>query len=242
MSLPKIFIGGDSWACGEWPAYESISVVHCGIEDYFIKDGHVVFNTARGGASNKHSISMLETELNNKFAVGDLIVWVQTDPIRNLRPYDTISYQLEQAGGVLNLMKQILVEDYARLNTIAQRINNTIYLVGGLLSIQQDQLTEYPKLNCLVESWPKLLVGTKPEYTQPDWSRYSILDSDWKIDHIDFDSFKNTNMVREIVDELYVMNTNRRVYQDPIFYPNGTHPNREGHQILYNLIKEKLNL
>ena len=45
-----------------------------------------------------------------------------------------------------------------------------------------------------------------------------------------------------IIDELHKLDSYKIIFNDPIFYPDGAHPNREGHKVLYDFIKEKLNL
>ena len=80
--MSKIFIGGDSWGCGEWTEQ---TVSHKGVEQYFINDNYTVFNSSEGGSSNKFSIDRLDKDLRDYYISGDIIIWIQTDPIRDLR-------------------------------------------------------------------------------------------------------------------------------------------------------------
>lgn len=233
MSKPKIFIGGDSWACGEWPDGPSLHAVHQGVEAYFAEDGYTVINTARGGSSNKDSISLLASTTNELFALGDIIIWVQTDPIRNIA-FDQLSKQVEQAGGIVSLMRELVQQDYSRLNHLTLKYNCPVYAIGGLYSIQKDLLARYPRVQCLVESWIGLLVA--------DWTESALLDSTWTVDDLHLNTFKDQQLAGRCIDELTQLERNRSVYQNPIFHPNGNHPNREGHRILYNYIKERLEL
>lgn len=226
MSKPKIFIGGDSWACGEWPEGPSLHASHKGLEEYFIQDGYSVINTARGGASNHDSVSLLSSAVKSFYSDNDIVIWVQTDPIRNVK--QQLAKAVEQAGGIARLMRKLAQEDYARLD----RLLIPVHAVGGLYNIQLDLLP--PNVHCLAESWVRLLV--------PSWNEQAILDSDWTVDDVQLSTFKDQELVKQCIDELIQMTSNRAVYNNTIFHPNGNHPNREGHRILYNYIKERLEL
>ena len=80
----KILIGGDSWGCGEWGYTNGIyNVLHKGVEQYFLDDGHSVKNTSRGRSSNNDSIIRIKNELDEST---DYIIWFQSDPLRDCRP------------------------------------------------------------------------------------------------------------------------------------------------------------
>jgi hypothetical protein len=85
---PKIFISGDSWGCGEWTYFTPpimSTVAHKGLEQYFIDDNYTVFNSSKGGSSNEFSIVRLSKDLQEYYSSGDIILWIQSDPIRDLR-------------------------------------------------------------------------------------------------------------------------------------------------------------
>ena len=234
MSTPRIFIGGDSWACGEWPEGPSLHTIHKGIEEYFVQDNYQVINTARGGASNQDSISLLFSTA--PVTPSDIIIWVQTDPIRNLS-FTELPIRLEQAGSIRQLMQELAIEDYQHLRQLANQYHCQVHCVGGLYSIQQELIAD--PVSCLVESWVRLLV---PDYACNNWANYAILDSNWTIDHLELGRFKDQLVVSCCIDEMLELESNRQVFKHPIFFPNGNHPNREGHRILYNYIKERLKL
>lgn len=227
MSKPKIFIGGDSWACGEWPEGPSLHAAHKGLEEYFKQDNYQVINTARGGASNHDSVSLLSSAVKTFYSNNDIVIWIQTDPIRNVS-LDQLPSAVEQAGGINPLMRQLAQKDYNRLDQLLL----PVYAIGGLYSIQQDLLP--PNVTCLIESWVGLLDST--------WTESAILDSNWTVDDLHLEIFKEQSLVKLCINELTQLTANRQVYNDPLFHPNGNHPNREGHRILYNYIKERLKL
>ena len=226
---PQIFIGGDSWGTGEQP-----DLTHLGLEQYFRESGYTVFNLSKRGAGNRDSINLLLENLKINYQPGDYIFWIQSDPIRNLRPYDRLPEQLDSAGSLQNLIDQLLTKDYDQLQMLGRRFNSTVHLIGGLSSIKESLVTERPRLNSLVVSWVKLLVGD--HYPTVDWSKFSICNSDYTIK--DF----GNNPEPSLVDELYELDQNKRVFQHALFRPDRSHPNREGHKILYNYIKERLEL
>ena len=229
MSLPNIFIGGDSWGVGELPALE-----HLGLEQYFQEAGFQVYNAAVRGAGPRDSIGLLLETLKLHYQPDDYIFWIQSDPIRDLRPYTELPEQVDQAGGLRNLMHQLLSQDYDHLHSVGRRFKSKIYLIGGLTSVVETLVQSRPRLNTLVTSWVELLVSN--QYPDIDWSTFCIWNSDYTIEHF------GSNPSAQVVDELYEFDQNRRVFRHPVFKPDGFHPNREGHLILYNHIREKLKI
>lgn len=229
MSLPKIFIGGDSWGVGELPTLD-----HRGLEQYFQEAGFQVHNASVRGASPRDSIGLLLETLKLHYQPNDYIFWIQSDPIRDLRPYTDLSEHVTQAGGLRNLMHQRLSDDYNYLHTVGRRFDTKVYLIGGLTSVVESLVQSRPRLNMLVTSWVELLVSDR--YSNIDWPTFCIWNSDYTIDHF------GSNPSTQLVDELYEFDQNRQVFQHPLFKPDGCHPNREGHRILYNYIRERLKI
>jgi hypothetical protein len=227
--MPQIFIGGDSWGTGELPELK-----HKGLEQYFREDGYTVFNSSTRGASNRDSVGLLLESLKLNFKPDDLVFWIQTDPVRNLRPYVDLPKELDQAGSLRRLMTQLLSKDYDRLHSIARRFDTKIYMIGGLTSLDVELLTARPRLHNLITSWVELLVST--EYVGTDWRNFSICNSDYTIKNF------GNNLSKELVEELYAFDQNRRVFDNRLFHPDGFHPNREGHRMLYMSIKNNLNI
>lgn len=227
--MPQVFIGGDSWGTGELPKLE-----HLGLEQYFREDGYTVFNSSLRGSSNHDSISQLLETLKVHYQPGDYIFWIQSDPIRNLRPYTELPQHLINAGSLKQLMSQLIETDYTRLTQVARRFNTVIHLIGGLTSVAESLIANRSRLNNLVTSWVELLVGD--QYPGTDWSNFSICNSDYTIK--DFGTVPDPLLV----DELYEFDQNKKVFRNRLFHPDGFHPNRYGHQILYNNIKESLKL
>ena len=236
--MPQIFISGDSWGTGELP-----DLIHLGLEQYFCEDGYTVFNSSTRGASNRDSVSLLLENLKLHYQSGDLIFWIQTDPIRNLNPMmdDAIlPNELARAGGLVSLMTQLLAVDYDRLHSTARRFNAQVYLIGGLHCVNLDLATARPRLQCLVQSWPRLLVESM--YPKLNWRNFRLYTGGWTVDNLHLEELHDLDLAGIIIDELYEMDQNEQVFQNKIFHPDGRHPNREGHHILYKYIKERLEL
>ena len=87
----SILIAGDSWGCGEWDLLPNgkYCVTHKGIEQYFIDNGDIVTNISIGGGTNQNSVFQLQQQLSNM--TFNCIIWFQTDPLRDLRPYATFN-------------------------------------------------------------------------------------------------------------------------------------------------------
>ena len=255
-NTPSIFISGDSWGCGEWPSSKPHKIInknaileHRGLEQYFIEDNFLVFNSSVGGGSNNDSIQSLQFNLEKYFKNGDIILWVQTDPIRDLRPYTDLTNQIKKENGIFALANKLLIENYTMLNDLAIKYNTHVHLIGGLSSIKPILVNNYNKLITLLLSWPQLLMQHKTEYFQIDYENFGEWGHDWSLDSINLSTLMNSGKLPfdidfsgKIIDELHKLDSYKIIFNDPIFYPDGAHPNREGHKVLYDFIKEKLNL
>ena len=113
-SAADIVIIGDSWGCGEWG--QNV-VTHTGLEQYLTDAGYVVTNLSKGGSSISYAIQALKNYLTTQNT--DIVLFVQTDPIRSLSPYTNLTQAIKQSGSVKNLAKEILLNSYRQLNDIA---------------------------------------------------------------------------------------------------------------------------
>lgn len=243
----KVFITGDSWGCGEWTRNDTDGwISHKGLEQYFIDDGHMVFNSSAGGSSNTAAIDRLSVNLAAQFTPGDYIFVFQTDPIRNLRSRlseynkSVLTAAIQKADGVENLILDLIRTDYDKLNTVAQEHNAVIYVIGGLCNINLRLIKEFEFLLPLVPSFSHMLVGHMPEYVTLN-EESVVLDPDWTIHDIDINSYDYA-LQTKIVKELHKHKENSIISREEIFYPDGVHPNRHGHKILFDYIKNTLAL
>ena len=211
----KILIGGDSWGLGEWPQETN----HRGIWQYFEEDGHEVVIKALPGQSNKTSISHMCNYVNGNY---DYVFWFQSDPLRDLRPYDDFGNTIKNYDDLITQSNIILDKNYKELN---DRSNCKIYCIGGCSKLNVELISEYKNLIPFIESLTELiLVDYKhPEIWHGDWINYVERLDESVIDFLLPNKMKQDSLSE--VDEY-------REY----FWPDGSHPNRYGHKVLYDFI------
>ena len=261
---PTIFILGDSWGCGEWKRSPKIqdSIEHLGLEQFFNDDGYTVINKSKPGGANSDSILILENIFQTMYKAGDYIFLILTEATRSFgKNFKQLKDELNKHNGLFELQLHVLNKDLESLNQLAEQYNSTIHLIGGLALIPEST-KQFTTLNNLVKSWPKLLVGdaTWPMWTNKEeiYKQYKEVDFDhfgvwgqWKIDDILINDWLNLSrslpfseeLSEKIINQLLELDSNRLIIENhPVFQPDKAHPNREGHKILFNYIKENLGL
>lgn len=230
----NICIFGDSWGVGEWgfDANNKYTLFHLGITKFFIDQGHNAVNRAAAGSSNNMSLKFMRHE-NLDFY--DYVFWIQTDPLRDLRRESHISgqytdefHQLNTASTLIDKSNQLLDTTYRYLN----QFDRPIYCIGGCSRLNIDLLKKYKNLTPLISSVPEFLY---PEYNHPDiWHSdwlYSIEKNQLSLDNLDI-----LLGYKQKQDLLY-----KEEYKE-FFHPDGAHPNRFGHQRIFDYICKTVNL
>lgn len=226
----KFLIGGDSWGMGVWNdgADSDYKVIHPGLNQLLEESGHTVYNCCRSNSSNSASIRRLAALVKDQYTVGDVIIWFQSDPTRDLRGADMTTALLE-AGSPKQLVKQILNQNYQDLNAI----NKPIHAIGGLCNLDIELLRLYNNIKVLVPSWVYLLVkDLYPEVAQ----RTVLGDVACNIKDVDLNKFTKDQRLL-LVDELHEMNETKHFYVNEMFKPDYRHPNLSGHKILFEKIR-----
>jgi len=221
--MTQILLGGDSWACGEWarpegaPGHVPVEIVHRGIEQYFIDDGFGVVNTAEGGSSNKSAVERLAAVVDDHY---DYVIWIQTDPIRDLRPYDSFNQEFTSYNLLLEYSKQALANTYEKLN----QFGVPVYCMGGCSKLDP-AIDRYQNLVVMIPSLIEFLIPGRaaPEIWTSDWIRK-------------FDRSTNIDMMDRLSKEKWNQDTLDRV---ELFQPDGAHPNRTALRLVYNFIRER---
>jgi len=238
-----IFIGGDSWGCGEWTCVDDVySISHPGLQQHFIDSGYTVVNSSEGNSSNLFSIDRLKNSLTEHYKHGDIILFIQTDSIRDLRPYDlNLSKEIQKFNGIVPLKHNLLQNTYKKLNELGIEFNTKIYVIGGKEDLYLEAFNNFENIIPLVPSWVYLLVGHFEEYKNlfPQWTS-----SDYRLSDV-ADLFDDTwlyELRHKVVDEMYHSEKCWKMYRESIFWPDGFHPNKQGHEILFNYIIGKLKL
>lgn len=235
---PKIFIAGDSWGCGEWARTgDRYGIIHLGLEQYFTDSGYIVINTAQGNSSNSTAVTRLDRALDEKYSVTDIVFFIQTDSIRELREnyHEKINDGLCEHKSLEKLRRSLCSSTYDRLSMVANKFRTKIQLIGGKEDLDLSEIGNFKNLNPLVPSWVYLLVGHIDKYKElfPQWTA-----SDYSFNHIDLNKL-GFDLYQKIIDEMFHSEKCYQMFKEDIFYPDGLHPNRRGHEILFEHIVKK---
>lgn len=218
----KIIVIGDSWACGEWgtSAAGEYCILHGGLAHY-LSANHEVVNLGEGGSCGMYAANMLKNAYDDSV---DLVFWFKTDPLRSTD--DRVFTQ-----------DKVTFDDIVRENCLCtekiyKQLNDMdipIHCMGGCAKLNLDLMKNYSNLIPYIKSIAEFLI--------PDYSHPELWISSW-IKHInnrvDLDSLDKLLAGKREQDRLFD-------YKD-LFWPDGLHPNRHGHKLLYDKICDDFGL
>lgn len=238
----KILINGDSWGCGEWShdRGKSTSPLHTGLEQYIKDCGHQVWNISVGGSSNYQIANRLNLWLDrHPDEILDHILIFQTDPIRDsamlfLKDFD----QITCADSLLNIW---ISRFYSRLSEISQKSNCPIILIGGISDTLwlTNMEIHYPGVSVACQSMVNLILNNTHRVDQPVISWYDR-DSIGVITRIKKE-LSQAEIAKLLKQVDLGMQRQDRVFGSPeYFWPDGKHPNRLGHKILFDFLKTQI--
>lgn len=221
----KIVIGGDSWGVREWSDAEEI---HRGMWQYFEENGHEVTMSAIPGECNNTTTSHLNNVINSPNQY-DYIFWFQSDPLRDLRPYDDFGKSLKTYEDLIVKSNELLDKTYNFLNLIGKKI----YCIGGCSKLNLELIKKYNNLYPLIESVTEFIL---PNYQHP-----KLWYSDWikvvdKLDTESIDLLLEDKLKQDSLADIKIEEHKK------YFWPNGGHPNRNGHKVLYDFIINSFNI
>lgn len=239
----QIVITGDSWAYAS--IIDTNGTTGPGFADLFINQGCEVKNLAWPNQSNKNSIEKLAEFLQQKKFHDPLVYFVQSDPFRSIRPYTEFTKLVIEKHGLFNARKYIMQQDYDQLEHIANLYSVNIHLIGGLSNVDENLLINTKWCSVLVDSWVKFLVGYRAENQNIDWSNWGLWGADWTFNHISINdlmmhgtmSTTFDSLAEQVIEELHIWDQNNRALHKD-FFPDGSHPNFEGHRLLFEYIKK----
>jgi hypothetical protein len=219
----KFCIAGDSWGCGEWGAdgHGQYTILHTGLEFFLKQQQHQVRNVSMGSASNNFAIGQLTHVLQHDNF--DHIFWFQTDPLRditNLLHEENITFDR-----LLEENRQQMDRVYRALNKLEVKI----HCIGGCSKLDQELMAQYPNLIAYIPS--------VTEWLEPDYVHPAIWTSWWEkliVRQLHIDSLDQLVKCKKMQDQL----TGYKKY----FQPDGRHPNRLGHQMLFDKISKDFKL
>lgn len=203
----KIMIAGDSWGCGEWDNETPHARPHLGIEQYFREYGCNVMNTSIGGSGNELSTNSIM--LLAPWFKPHIILWIQTDPIRNI-PWNHVFP--ETVDDLCNLQRLHLNNIYDRLNSLGQ----PIYCMGGCSKLDISLMSGYTNLMPIIPSIIEFFGCVSPKFWHSNSWVPNVRLSQSAIDML----LENTSDPLKILDRKW-------------FFPDGAHPNRAAHLKLF---------
>lgn len=231
--MKNICIVGDSWGCGEWdrvPDY-GYTVTHLGIEQFLRYPPEsgakcLVTNLSVGGSDNLSSLGRLHTAL--QVQTFDLVLWFISDPLREMAYFDHESVE------TFGYQQLIDFNDAWLLTTLqsAEKLGQDIYCLGGSTKLQKAMFDQFTKLKLYMPSVAEWLCPTyrHPRLWQSNWLKFVDTKFDLEtLDRLIFDKRLQDSLAAD------------KRYSD-FFMPDGGHPNRHGHHLLYHKIARDFNL
>tara|TARA_B100001093_G_scaffold499343_1_gene548490 strand:+ start:1645 stop:2313 length:669 start_codon:yes stop_codon:yes gene_type:complete len=213
----KILIAGDSWAMGEWPEKQEDDIQHKGLEQYLIDDNHTVVNISMGGDPHNVILENLKT-IDEKF---DIAFVFTVDPHSKMEDENfwqkDFSYEDYYNRHKQAIRKFVLGLDKLNIGPIK--------LLGGSSKCLQEY-TQDTSIEIAIPSIIELLIPGIKQYDMCFQYHHHLLDE---------------SINAEIVDKVYEQAKifDSIFYKEPIMYPDGEHPNREGHYKIYEVLKDK---
>lgn len=240
----NILIAGDSWGCGEWNV-ECSAINHKGLEQYLLEDNHQVFNLSKGGSSNLDSINRIRLWFDRFVDVKiDIIIAFQTEFTRDFKhdviqqEYNKINNDWENIKKITDISSRWVERFYFRLSEIAQEKKCSVLLIGGASDTLwfDNMQIDYPGCTIACQSITNLLLHGSHKIDNPILSWYT---------NKSFDFIKKIKLAGihqgEIMSAIDLgMERESSLKENPnLFFPDGIHPNRIGHRILFDFLKKE---
>ena len=238
----KILILGDSWSQGEIEYNVKADrhvVTHKGLEQYLVDNGAQIDNLGGLGESNAWALSQFESY--NKIV--DAVLWFQTDVNRDYLE-DTFLTKLKETRSIKSLFRNHIIDTYDKMNSSARQKNTTVYVIGGFSAVLEDEVKEFNNIKCAIPCvinliQPNANITFYDSFSQQLWFMCLIelvkADPYWDKDSIN----KLKSEWLELQEKSTKFNLLMKKDKEH-FWPDGLHPNRYGHKIIYNKIKSIL--
>jgi len=241
--MKTIIITGCSWGCGEWnfvkdeQVKQRYSITHPGLVEYFTQDGWNVINLSQHGESNHKLIHSLYYFLavNHHLNIKH-IFFIKTDIVRSFKDksLDIATLSNNTPTELINAACRSFYSDLNHSVNIVNREYNTnfsINLIGGLSDLIEDYSANYENLNFLIPSWSKLYNNSLQTTLLVDTLSIDFLHQRY------FDKSQTLTFIEKSLERHQFFDNNKQ-----LFWPDGYHPNRYAHKLMYDAIKIKLNL
>lgn len=242
-----ILIIGDSWSQGELVLNKNdtgLSIVHAGTEQYLLDAGHTVINLGITGGSNDQA---MQNYLEYKDHA-DYIFWFQTDPLREVNGTNgdgELFIELLKRFNSIKAVFDYLIDDIQnKINNIAVDRNQIVHVIGGFSTITPS-INKFSNLNNFITNVSALIdpltnfeiYGYFPQF-------------EWFVNIIENCKKHNlvSNSVLSYITQEYIdiMSEHERIFDymfknTQYYWPDGRHPNRHAHKIIFNQVEKLLN-
>jgi lysophospholipase L1-like esterase len=255
MNKPKIFVAGSSWARGEWAPGNPV-VQHDGIKQYFADAGYTVVDASQARSYHSRVIAHLDKKLNDHYTAGDIVFFIMADPLLDLimtelagmklkRDIDAknlprLTELVQQHNGLTNLIVHQQDQIYQQLDAVAKKYNVQVHCIGGTYNVNTNLLGNYTNLLPTVASWIYLLAGQYREHPGTDQPTFGITYT-WGLGYINLNTYTPA-VADQVCREFDRISDTTGIMKELIFHPDGLHPNREGHKILFDYLVKELKL
>ena len=158
-----------NWGLGEitWRGFDEYDVISP-IEEHFVNC--TITNFSKPQTSNLETVNQLK---NTDLTVFDHVIWIQTDPLFELHPYDTLfDGSIKTISDLLQKKSELLNKSYLDLNLL----NKEILCLGGPDPLDLGLISNYSNLIPAISNIASFLV---PEYTYTgmsftDWHKIDM--------------------------------------------------------------------
>lgn len=239
-----IIIAGDSWGCGELDEHviDRREIAHPGLATYFQEAGYQVVNLSQMGGGNKNSAESIDAFLHvNKHLESPCVIVFQTEWDRDILAEDPAEIRNNIEEGYEEFKNRAIAKFYYRLLFSSQRHGVPVYIVGGCGDADWlDKFeTEYPGLRIVCQSLTNLLVKNDHRVLRPVYSTFGM-GHETVIEYIK--KHVSSADLELLIADIDAGNRRAVAWQDnkKYFWPDGYHPNREGHRVLFEFLKKQI--
>lgn len=237
-------IAGCSWSVGEWDDNKTTpNILHGGLTQYLHDEGQTVINVGLGSSSNRESYLRARNLLFNNhhlqcYENKQMIVF-QTEWTRDfayMDPEDKDYYDRPT-----DLMHRLISRFYYDLSALSQEWNIDIKVIGGCSdALMIDDFKKiYPGVEVICQSMVNLLINNCDTIQDPVFSMFSADQRGEDFLKLFKQHVTDMHQMEELLDKVDKGQQRYETFcKNPnLFYPDGVHPNREAHRILYDFLK-----
>jgi hypothetical protein len=226
----KIAVLGDSWGCGEWPTRTAhrLEVSHGGLAQYLKEAGHFVANYSVPGGSNYQTYDRFLKYQKIRSVEYDYLVWFQTGTLREHwegTPWCIADFaQVRTYEQLMAAHRKILAHTYREFANLGV----PILLIGGCSKADPVEASKYSAITVVIES--------AIEYLTPTISQAEIWAEEFKWMKSKMTPQLFFDMQKQNLPKLFDLGDNA----PHLYKPDGSHPNRHAHWLLYEKLTEHL--